>query len=265
MDATTKLVAAYAETGDIRFNDDLYTGQREALYQLFHGKCAYCEQHYSAQTHKGDVEHYRPKGSVRSAPGEVVYVTGPLPSDKKPHPGYYWLAYDWTNLFPSCPACNQRAGDYDGSVSGKSNFFPISGVYISDPKINLPKMLNAVEKPLLLNPRYDDPNKHLKFDIELGVVCPLSERGQCTIDMLGLNRDRLPEARRVLMTTTGAEFKALRKAIKAQKEEKVKRLMAAIDSVRRGSAEFSAFRRRKLDQLIESERAFVKVFDELSP
>ena len=58
---------------------------RRALEKLFHFKCAYCESSIANQD--WDVEHFRPKGRV---------------AEREKHTGYYWLAYEWTNLYPSC-------------------------------------------------------------------------------------------------------------------------------------------------------------------
>jgi uncharacterized protein (TIGR02646 family) len=56
---------------------------KEALVQMFHGKCAYCE---SAITHieYGHIEHFKPKSLAV----------------------YYELAVDWTNLLLACGRCN---------------------------------------------------------------------------------------------------------------------------------------------------------------
>ena len=42
----------------------------------------------------GDVEHYRPKGAIGSGKTKI-------------RPGYYWLAYNWNNLYYACADCNQ--------------------------------------------------------------------------------------------------------------------------------------------------------------
>jgi uncharacterized protein (TIGR02646 family) len=56
---------------------------KDALIEMFHGKCAYCE---SDITHidYGHIEHFRPKGT----------------------PAYYELAVDWDNLLLACGRCN---------------------------------------------------------------------------------------------------------------------------------------------------------------
>nr|WP_239015299.1 AAA family ATPase [Archangium violaceum] len=68
------------------------------------GKCAFCESQL-AHISYGDVEHFRPKAGWRQEEG------GPLG-----RPGYYWLAYEWTNLFLACTLCNQQF---------KRNLFPL--------------------------------------------------------------------------------------------------------------------------------------------
>jgi len=49
------------------------------------------------------------------------------------HTGYYWLAYTWANLYPSCVFCNQRRKDqptFDapvlGPATGKLDQFPVA-------------------------------------------------------------------------------------------------------------------------------------------
>ncbi|WP_314961798.1 hypothetical protein [Bradyrhizobium cosmicum] len=64
-------------------------GVKKRLEELFHGKCAYCESLYASQA-PVDVEHYRPKGRVK---------------DEHAHPGYWWLASEWTNLLPASITC----------------------------------------------------------------------------------------------------------------------------------------------------------------
>lgn len=50
---------------------------------------------------------------------------------------------------------------------------------------------------MLLNPSKDDPAQHLLF--EQARLVPLSERGQLTRDLLGLNQDELFDRRRELL------------------------------------------------------------------
>lgn len=141
---------------------------KEALGKLFHGKCAYCESFYSS-IQPVDVEHFRPKGKVE---GDDV------------HPGYWWLAMEWTNLLPSCIDCNRRRNQRtpkpdlldlvqltrDGDLNrtkqlatGKACAFPLAedGVRCTMPPGSEPAL--TAEKALLLDPTRDDPEEHLVF------------------------------------------------------------------------------------------------------
>ena len=88
---------ALAERGAHVVNDNIYgaLSVRRVLEKLFEQKCAYCETKIGVNA-DWDVEHYRPKGRV---------------TENTAHPGYYWLAYDWDNLLPSCAFCNQGRRD----------------------------------------------------------------------------------------------------------------------------------------------------------
>ena len=159
---------------------------KEALEQMFGWKCAYCETDYSASS-PPDVEHYRPKGSVRRPDGSIR------------KPGYYWLAATWSNLLPSCIDCNRaRKQLIDGrrSLSGKACQFPL----VDERTRATRPGEESREEPLLLNPCVDDPSDHLDF-IDGGIVRPgglgghESVRGKHTIDVLGLARYRLTRRR----------------------------------------------------------------------
>ena len=119
------------------------------------GKCAYCEAPTSAVAF-GDVEHYRPKSS------------------------YWWLAYCYDNYLASCQLCNQRF---------KKEAFPTQNRKMGSPTIRrnttddyiaakagtiAPNPLNKnnvddfiglhqQERPLLLNPYFDDPTKYFAW------------------------------------------------------------------------------------------------------
>src|SRR6185295_18181901 len=71
----------------------------------FRGRCVYCETNITDFQH-GDIEHFRPKKGVTDEGDQPVVI--PMADGKNmEHPGYYWLAYQWTNLLPSCITCNQ--------------------------------------------------------------------------------------------------------------------------------------------------------------
>jgi hypothetical protein len=171
-------------------DSELYKTMRARFLAASHDKCAYCEVDLDPGQRQGDVEHYRPKGRVRNQRGELVKVTdGAAEAD---HPGYYWLAYEWRNLLPSCLACNRRAGDAaTGQQTGKGEIFPT----LDDWWAAKPEDVER-EQPALLNPWVDDPREHLVFDPDTGIVGDRTERGRITIQILGLNHRSLPEARK---------------------------------------------------------------------
>lgn len=169
-----------------RFREHIYRhlSVLVALEELFHRKCAYCE---TPLPEVGwDVDHFRPKGAV---------------SERSEHPGYYWLAYEWSNLYPACEACNRRRLDHPtwadreaGIAGGKLTQFPLedeAGRALS-PEADL-----GLECPVLLDPCADTPEAHLLYtphgEIE---PAPDDPRAEATIDIFHLRRRRLRDRRK---------------------------------------------------------------------
>ena len=157
----------------------------------FFGKCAYCEQKIIANQH-GDIEHYRPKGKVTNELDQEITRTVGGVVEK--HPGYYWLAYDWLNLLPSCGLCNQPSSN-TGKRLGKRNRFPVSGQHCFSPT-------DELDDPLLLNPLVDDPKDHIELQVDTGVLRGKTAKGIMTITVLGLNERSLPEERQEFYQNT---------------------------------------------------------------
>jgi len=190
------------------FNSNLWKPAKKQLLAETMGKCAYCEAPFSGVAF-GDVEHYRPKSI------------------------YWWLAYCYDNYLATCQICNQRF---------KKDLFPIQNQRMQIPTITLnitngtitvqagtiaPDPLNQVEvdkficlhqqeRPLLLNPYFDDPSDYFAWradDVLREVeVTPNSEEPQieiianaenpeiehiaaASIEYYGLNRKELKEHR----------------------------------------------------------------------
>ena len=106
-------------------------------------KCAFCERKLPTGgigAYEHDIEHFRPKGRVKTwpTPDELDDVTFAEPPD--PNTGFYMLAYHPLNYSVACKACNEGL---------KKDFFPIEGSYKLDAK-SPPGMTN--EKPLLIYP-----------------------------------------------------------------------------------------------------------------
>jgi len=162
-----------------------------ALKEIYHNKCAYCEGYSSAQA-PFQVEHYRPKDEASiKINDKKAKING--------HQGYYWLAYNWSNLLWSCYWCNQK----------KSSLFPIENESnrIINPPLNANNDLDEdkcqsatlkSETPMLLNPEIDKPEEHFYFKRN-GKIKSISKRGKATIEICQLNREDLHIARRKLV------------------------------------------------------------------
>ena len=158
---------------------------RTALSELFFDKCGYCE--YSLARTDINVDHYRPKGAVAEA---------------RNHPGYYWLAYEWSNLIPACTPCNQRRRELPkwpatsrGRTAGKGDSFPLKD---EKKRTWSPKANISLEEPLLLDPTRRNPSKHLSFHPD-GTAFHLTAEGKASIKILNLNARRLYEMRRYVI------------------------------------------------------------------
>ncbi|MCZ6673941.1 MAG: hypothetical protein O7C75_13495 [Verrucomicrobia bacterium] len=140
---------------------------REPLWAIHHGKCCYCERKREIKR-ESDVEHYRPKSAV---------------TKESNHPGYWWLAYEWTNYLYSCKPCNE---------THKGNFFPLLE---GSPRATGPNQDTASERPVLINPIDDDPESCISYNWWDGagiyvkaLGCDDEGRGSDTIKILSLNR-----------------------------------------------------------------------------
>ncbi len=164
---------------------------RAALEELFYVKCAYCEIKITGGF-DWEVEHFRPKGRVAECD---------TPS------GYYWLAYKWENLYPSCTHCNQNRKDkptWDdptgGDTAGKATQFPLD----DEAKRAMSHTGDiSQERNLLLDPCKDNPEQCLNYDVKGGVFAVKSNlQGQTTIEVCHLNRRRLKDLRRIKINKT---------------------------------------------------------------
>jgi 5-methylcytosine-specific restriction endonuclease McrA len=193
----------FLKTPDKEFEFSVYSAPdvREALNQLFHGKCAYCESKIIG-TQPTDIEHFRPKGRVHGCAGN--------------HPGYWWLAATWENLLASCIDCNrrryQKAEELDGEPLpykkngrfnlGKGDLFPILGTKHAKTDAD---DLDA-EDAALIDPTLRDPRAHLQWRVKLGknVIGPVKRDGTTdqyglhTYQVFGLNRQGLVDLRTAL-------------------------------------------------------------------
>ena len=222
-----------ASIGQIITSDDIvgkiYKGVRTELFTAFQGKCAFCEVIF-ANDQPGDVEHYRPKCGVLDEQGN------PVPG----HNGYYWLAYHWKNLLPSCADCNRGRYDRDGKFFGKAEYFPVRGQRALQPGEE------ALEQPLLLNPTIHDPNDHLIFDPKTGFIAGKTDEGRTTISILGLNRERLPETRKKAYSAARSALTEVAGACFLN-EERTNELLTELEDHKSGKSGYSMAARRALE------------------
>jgi hypothetical protein len=193
----------FKQLGTYEEESGIWSDVKPVYMTLQHSKCAYCERKLEGDRLgkiEHDVEHYRPKSSVRKWPpkkwppkdvgaGQELrygFSLGGAWSE-----GYYLLAYHLQNYATACKVCNSVL---------KSNYFPIYGP--RGPQQANPADL-VQEQPLLVFPLGeldDDPEDLIAFD---GLV-PLpvhsdglkSYRARVTIDFFVLEkREHLREGR----------------------------------------------------------------------
>lgn len=152
--------------------DDKYRCVAEDLWRAQQFKCAYCEG--QEQKKRNDVEHFRPKARIDPCDGKAFI------------PGYWWLAWSWSNLLFSCRNCNQSPAKVDK--------FPIEA---GSKRLVAEEEPPGAEMPLILDPYIDEPMNHLVFKrARFGLrerwgPIPLTTRGKRTIEILLLDRDDL--------------------------------------------------------------------------
>jgi uncharacterized protein (TIGR02646 family) len=234
-DAATSLLETDPPPAEVQIDADLYKGGRDAILRLFHGKCAYCESQLTADQHKGDVDHFRPKKRVTDEHGNPI-----------DHPGYFWLAYKWTNLLPACAACNRPGTDLDGSKGGKWDKFPVGGQRAKRFNDPLPP-----EDPWLIDPYHDDPAEHLIFDHITGFIAGKTPKGQRTIDILNLNREDLAAMRKRFAKSAGDDYREYIAALLRCDAEEAAERKQACSGFQSGEAPYSAFGREAIRQMRE--------------
>jgi len=148
------------------------------LKQIYYNKCAFCESDITNDF--GDIEHFRPKNGNEDKIKKCVNTYS-----------YYWLAFSWDNLLPSCSRCNGK----------KTNCFDIGGDRATyDTSDNLENLhykteeYNKQEVPKLLHPEYDTFEHKISFD-DKGKICSEDERVLYTIKICDLNRPLLSKDR----------------------------------------------------------------------
>jgi len=159
---------------------------KDSLVAIQNGKCCFCE---AKITHidDGDIEHFRPKKGYRQSNSDTLHK-----------PGYYWLSYDWDNLFLACTKCNQR---------NKKNLFPLMRGSLR--AISHNRNVD-IEMPVFIHPSKENPEEFISFFDEVPKGIDNGGRGAKTIKYLGLDRSQLNEDRREHLGNLKTLFKIIR-------------------------------------------------------
>ena len=180
-----------------KWQDGRWKAAKDQLIAEAGGKCAYCEAP-TTQVAYGDVEHFRPKSE------------------------YWWLAYCYDNYLVSCQLCNQKYKKAKFPIKNGPMPAPpildcttddeieaLAGKIAPDPldpnQVEAFRLLHEQERPLLLNPYFDDPAEYyawradgVKKEVALVPLPTNPESGafvQAAIKNYGLNRKELRDYR----------------------------------------------------------------------
>lgn len=215
-----RLMVEYRGSGfRVNFRGEIWRQVKPNLMELFHGKCAYCESQIS-HLDFGDVQHLRPKGSVQ---------------ENSIHSGYYWLAYEWENLLLLCSICG----------ANKRNKFPL---IVEADRAFGPNDPLEKEQPLLLDPCHDDPTQHLHFATDSGLIEPLTDRGEATVELVGLNRAALVAERARRIQSLRRELRSAASLSDLELAELLREFVA-------NPAPYAAFARAALDEWLAKQNA----------
>lgn len=160
----------------------------DSLTKLYANKCCYCER---SRGYEIQVDHYRPT-KTRDNKTNPEYN----------QPGYYWLAYTWSNLLPLCSKCNQEKSNkfplnVERSTTRISSHIPVSPITM-DNIVDL-NWLNSNEISLLLHPELEpQPARHFVF-LNDGRLKTRTNEGEKTEDILKLNRKDLIRERKQII------------------------------------------------------------------
>lgn len=172
-------------------NPKITTAVKQALYDLYHGKCAYTEEKLGFE--EMEVAQYRPKSL------------------------YPALELEWSNLLPVSRKIQTLLSEKN---------FPIGGKKVDSELLLTPQNRRAdsacllAEYPALLHPEVDTPENHLYFN-ESGYLMAMFEKGTITINLLNLNNNILLEKRQKLYQ----ELKELSLGLNKQLETEEKNIL----------------------------------------
>lgn len=114
------------------------------------------------------------KGKCAYCESKITHVDYGHIEHFRPKKKYPQLCFDWNNMLLACGVCNGR--EYKGEN------FPLE-----------------TEGGLLINPVEEQPDHFFRFEFDsqtgIAIVIPLSDRGDTSVKLLGLNRPKLVKYR----------------------------------------------------------------------
>lgn len=193
---------------------------RLTLHRYQNGKCCYCERKREPKR-EPDIEHFRPKGKI---------------AEDRRKAGYWWLAYEWSNLYFSCKPCNE---DF------KKTHFPLRSTGVRARKATADLTL---EKPILPDPGIEDPELLIGYDwdVQLEEAWPIPrnrERGGAIIEILGLDRELLNGERGALIALLAPIAQMMHCALHLGNQALERRSALQIARQTRRNQQFAGFRR----------------------
>jgi energy-coupling factor transporter ATP-binding protein EcfA2 len=206
------------------FNWDLLAAPEltSALSNLFVERCAFCTRD-PGRAGSLVPHHFRP-------PQDAVDVDG---QTSRSH--YWWLAYDWENLYLACEECHAAQGAK----------FPVDGERA--PPGTTGEDLLEREAALLLDPCWDFPESELVY-IETGEVVSASPRGLTTIETFEMNRPTLIEARLEELQRIEVEIATLTRTLESERSVGV---LASLRALVDPAMPLAGLRRQYANQWVE--------------
>ena len=196
------------------------------LWGDFEGLCAVCE--LSLSDRDARIHRWRPTQGAVSISGKT--------SSKH----YYWLAYEWDNLYLLCLRCSESQGLK----------FPISGARA---RVGAKGADLLGERPLLLDPCKDDAEQLLVYQ-KSGEVTARDLRGHTTIEVFSLNRRELVEQRREVADKAAT---LAREILRALDREEYVVIPGLLKRAYAKDAPFASVTRQFVNQRVQLRRALV--------
>ena len=132
------------------FPDEVF----DSLLTLFNNKCGYCESSLtiSKSNYCRNYDHFRPTNNAQGFDSKEIDFDH-----------YWWLTYEWENLYASCHSC----------IRFKSNVFPVEGKRAAI-KTSYDTIYDK-ENAYLIDPCTDEPSSFFSFNLKTNEIIPLIE------------------------------------------------------------------------------------------